>query len=107
MQADAVQPVKTMTPLLDLPGYIALQRVHDGVETALYRGRRAGDGAAVAIKLTRSDYPTARELSRLRREFGILQDLSHLPGIVKPYALENFGRGLALVMEDLGETSLH
>jgi predicted ATPase/GAF domain-containing protein/tRNA A-37 threonylcarbamoyl transferase component Bud32 len=93
--------------MLDLPQYTLSQKVYEGSETAVYRGHRDGDGVAVAVKVTRNDYPAARELARLRREFGVLQDIRHLPGVGKGIALEKYGRGLALVLEDLGSTSLH
>ncbi|WP_437799170.1 AAA family ATPase [Sorangium sp. So ce693] len=79
--------------------------VHQGIETALYRGRRRGDGAPVAVKLTQSDYPTFRQLARLRREHAILGDLS-MSGVPRALDLLPHGRGLALVLEDLGPTSL-
>ncbi|XYH99108.1 protein kinase domain-containing protein [Sorangium sp. So ce1128] len=78
--------------------------VHQGIETALYRGRR-GDGAPVAVKVTQSDYPTFRQLARLRREHAILRDLT-MPGVPRALDLLPHGRGLALVLEDLGPTSL-
>jgi serine/threonine protein kinase len=90
--------------MIDLPGYILPQKVYEGAETAVYRGHRSADGVPVAVKVTRSDYPTAREMARLRREFGVLQHIHELPGVVKGYALEKYGRGLALVMADLGDT---
>jgi predicted ATPase/GAF domain-containing protein/tRNA A-37 threonylcarbamoyl transferase component Bud32 len=92
--------------LLDLPGYTLAIRAYEGSETVLYRGRREADGAPVAVKVKRNEYPTARELARLRREFAILEDLGGLPGVVRAYSLEKCGRGLALVMEDLGAVSL-
>ena len=93
--------------MLDLPQYTLSQKVYEGSETAVYRGHRDEDGVAVAVKVTRNDYPAARELARLRREFGVLQVIRHLPGVGKGIALEQYGRGLALVLEDLGSTSLH
>jgi predicted ATPase/GAF domain-containing protein/tRNA A-37 threonylcarbamoyl transferase component Bud32 len=89
-----------------LPGYTLTTNAYEGSETTLYRGRRDADGAPVAVKLTRSQFPTAKELLRLRREFAILNDLRDVPGVVRAYALEKHGRSLALVMEDLGPSSL-
>ncbi|WP_437817483.1 hypothetical protein [Sorangium sp. So ce1078] len=66
--------------------------VHQGIETALYRGRRRGDGAPVAVKVTQSDYPTFRQLARLRREHAILVDLS-MPGVPRALDLLPHGRG--------------
>ena len=93
--------------LLELPGYTLTARSYEGSETVLYRGRRDADSAPVAVKVTRNEYPTSKELARLRREFAILQDLGDLPGVVHAPALEKCGRGVALVMEDLGASSLH
>lgn len=92
--------------MINLQGYTLSQKVYEGTETVVYRGHRRADGVPVAVKVTRSDYPTARETARLRREFGVLQHIQDLPGVVRGYALEKHGRGLALVMEDLGDTSL-
>ncbi|WP_437648422.1 AAA family ATPase [Sorangium sp. So ce362] len=92
--------------MIDLSGYTLSERVYEGAESVLYRGRRDDDGTPVAVKVTRSDFPTARDLARLRRELAILRDAGEVPGVVKAYALEKCGRGLALVMEDLGPSSL-
>src|SRR5690349_11431258 len=91
---------------MELPQYTIAQSAFEGSETIVYRGCRDVDGAPVAVKVTRDDYPTARQLGRLRREFGILQEIKRVPGVVRAYALEKVGRGLALVMEDLGASSL-
>src|SRR5262245_46276568 len=93
--------------LLELPGYTLTTKAYEGAETILYRGRRSFDGALVAVKATRNEYPTGRDLARLRREFAILQDLNEIPGVVHAHALLKCGRGFALVMEDLGASSLH
>ena len=92
--------------MIELPGYTIAEKTYEGSETVVYRGRRDSDGAPVAVKVTRNDYPTAKELARLRREFALLQDISAAPGVVRPYDLTKCGRGLALVMEDLGRCSL-
>jgi predicted ATPase/GAF domain-containing protein/anti-anti-sigma regulatory factor/tRNA A-37 threonylcarbamoyl transferase component Bud32 len=93
--------------MIDLPEYTLTETAYEGSETVLYRGRRDAHRAPVAVKVTRNEYPTARELGRLRREFGILEHIGHLPGVVRPIALSKCGRGLALVMEDLGACSLN
>jgi predicted ATPase/GAF domain-containing protein/tRNA A-37 threonylcarbamoyl transferase component Bud32 len=92
--------------MIDLPHYTLAETAYEGAETVVYRGSRDADLARVAVKVTRSEYPTARQLARLRREFVMLRELD-IPGVVRAYALERCGRGLALVMEDLGACSLH
>lgn len=59
--------------MIDLSRYTLSEKAREGSESVLYRGRRNEDGAPVAVKMTRSDFPTARDLARLRREFTILQ----------------------------------
>ncbi|WP_437313870.1 AAA family ATPase [Sorangium sp. So ce385] len=93
--------------MIDLSGHTLFEAVYEGSETVLYRGRRDEDGAPVAVKVPRSEFPTARDLARLRREFAILRDAGEVPGVVRVHAIEKCGRGLALVMEDLGPSSLH
>jgi predicted ATPase/anti-anti-sigma regulatory factor len=99
-------PCPERTLMMEIPGYTLEVLVHEGAETSLHRGVRLSDGARVAVKVTRDDYPTWRALSRLRREHAILSELD-LPGVPRALALVPHGRGLSLVMEDLGPFSLH
>jgi predicted ATPase/GAF domain-containing protein/ABC-type transporter Mla MlaB component len=88
-----------------LPGYASAVLVDEGYETTVHRAVRTEDGARVILKVTKSEYPTARELARLRREFGILRALD-VPRVPRAVALHEHGRGLALVMSDLGSRTL-
>jgi len=88
-----------------ISGYTSAVKIHEGAETVVYRARAAGTDAPVILKLTKSEYPTARELARLRREFSLLRELD-VAEIPEAYALEKQGRGLALVMADLGHPTL-
>ena len=90
---------------LALPGYRDFQQLYDGSRTAVYRGVRVSDTLPVVIKLLKTEYPTLAELMLFRNQYAIAKSLD-LPGIVKPIALENYGNGLALVMEDTGSISL-
>ncbi|AUX27424.1 serine/threonine protein kinase [Sorangium cellulosum] len=92
-------------PSRPLPGYSSAVLIDEGHETAVYRAVRDADGEPVILKLTRSDYPTSRELARLRREFGILRALD-VPRVPRAYALHEHDRGLALVMADVGRPML-
>lgn len=86
-------------------GYTSAEELHEGAETVVYRARTLGTNEPVILKVTKNEYPTAKELGRLRREFSILRELA-LPDVPKARALEEHGRGLALVMSDLGVLTL-
>ncbi|HLM72049.1 MAG TPA: AAA family ATPase, partial [Polyangiaceae bacterium] len=87
--------------LVDFEGYTDIHKIYEGEATTVYRAKAIDSATPVIIKTTKDEYPTARELARLRREFTILLDLN-LPSIPKPLALKPYGRGLAFTMEDLG-----
>ncbi|UQA57237.1 protein kinase domain-containing protein [Polyangium aurulentum] len=91
--------------MIEIAGYTFDVPVHEGVATVLYRGSRNEDGSKVAVKILRNAYPTWRELSGLRREHAILRELD-VAGVPRALDLVEQERRLALVMEDLGPTSL-
>lgn len=66
--------------------------------TLVYDAVRRSDGKRVAVKTNAADYPSALDLSRLRREFYLLRRLD-VPGAVKVHALESWGARLALIEE--------
>ncbi|WP_441285788.1 trifunctional serine/threonine-protein kinase/ATP-binding protein/sensor histidine kinase [Sorangium sp. KYC3313] len=91
--------------MISLPHYTITDEIHSGVETIVYRGYRNVDRAPVAIKLFKSEYPSSRQIAKLRHEVAITRSLD-LSGVVKVYGLERIGTNLALVMENLEERSL-
>jgi predicted ATPase/serine phosphatase RsbU (regulator of sigma subunit) len=86
-------------------GYGLVQIVRETQSAVLLRGTRDADGAPVIIKLLRAEHPTAAQLARLRHEHAVLSSLD-LPDVVRAYGLVKHGRGLGLVLEDLGDVSL-
>ncbi|HEY9876155.1 MAG TPA: AAA family ATPase [Candidatus Obscuribacterales bacterium] len=90
---------------LNIPGYNLLETIYEGVNTLIYRASRDSDSTSVIIKTLKAEYPTIEELTRLRHEYQILQNLE-IEGIVKPLALENFQNGLALILPDFEGESL-
>ncbi|MEG4576371.1 ATP-binding sensor histidine kinase [Microcoleus sp. N3A4] len=88
-----------------LPGYHIAQPVQVGIKNAIYRGIREKDRTQVIIKTLNAEFPTIEDITRLRHEYKITQNL-HLEGVVRTYNLENVGNSYALIMEDLGGTSL-
>src|SRR4051812_44357997 len=87
------------------PRFSIKQRLHEGQNSIIFRGLRDDDQTPVVIKVLKGEYPSPRALRQLRREYATLRELD-LPGVVKVYSLENYGNGLALVMEDGGGVPL-
>jgi len=67
---------------LEIPGYVIEQKLGEGAMGAVYRGRRASDGAAVAIKILPPQLAkNAEYVARFTREAESARRLSH-PSIV-------------------------
>ncbi|MBD2042518.1 ATP-binding sensor histidine kinase [Microcoleus sp. FACHB-672] len=88
-----------------LSGYQLIEAIHEGVSTIIYRGAREPELTSVIIKTLKAEYPSLEALTRLRHEYKILEPLN-IEGIVKPYSLENYQNGLALILEDFSGASL-
>ncbi|HLO48922.1 MAG TPA: ATP-binding sensor histidine kinase [Kamptonema sp.] len=91
--------------MFNLPGYQITQSVQVGIKNAIYRGIREKDRTQIIIKTLTAEFPTIEDITRLRHEYKITQNLN-LQGVVNTYSLENAGNSYALIMEDLGGTSL-
>jgi predicted ATPase/signal transduction histidine kinase/tRNA A-37 threonylcarbamoyl transferase component Bud32 len=91
--------------LFNIFGYRITEQIYLGSKTLVYRAIREKDQKSVVIKLMRSEYPTFTEIAQFRNQYTITKNLD-IPGIVKPYSLENYRNGYALVMEDFGGVSL-
>lgn len=94
------------TTIISLSGYAIGQQIYEGTRTRVYRGTRTSDSLPVVIKLLRQEYPSFRELVKFRNQYAITKNLD-LPGIVKPYNLETYRNGYALIMEDFGGIPLN
>ncbi|BAY13635.1 ATP-binding sensor histidine kinase [Calothrix sp. NIES-2098] len=91
--------------LNNIAGYRITEKLYSGSKTLVYRAIREQDQKSVIIKLMRSEYPTFTEITQFRNQYNITKNLE-IPGIVKPFGLENYRNGYALVMEDCGGISL-
>lgn len=87
-----------------IAGYKSLERICESTNTALYRAYRE-DQTAIAIKTLKTEYPSIEEFTYLKHEYKILQELE-IKGLIKPFALEHYQNGLALLCEDLIGESL-
>jgi PAS domain S-box-containing protein len=88
-----------------LSGFTVENAIYEGVSTRIYRAVRQHDQRPVILKLLKADYPSPRELARLRHEYEMARSLD-LPGVIHAYDLLPVGAGLALVLEDFGGQSL-
>jgi predicted ATPase/serine phosphatase RsbU (regulator of sigma subunit) len=88
-----------------LAGYTLADVVRETHSASVVRGIRDADGARVIVKLLRTEHPSPAQIARLRHEHAVLASLD-LPEVVRALGLVKHGRGVALVLEDLGEVSL-
>ncbi|MCC5645564.1 AAA family ATPase [Nostoc sp. CHAB 5824] len=90
---------------LRIAGYQIIEQLYSGSRTQVYRAIRECDRLPVVIKLLKREYPTFSELVQFRNQYAIAKNLN-ISGIIKPYSLETYHNGYALVMEDFGGISL-
>ncbi len=91
--------------LYAFPGYRITEQIYSGSKTLVYRGIREQDQKLVVLKLMRNEYPTFAEIAQFRNQYIITKNLS-IPGIIKPYSLDNYRNSYIIVMEDFGGISL-
>ncbi|MDJ1184652.1 trifunctional serine/threonine-protein kinase/ATP-binding protein/sensor histidine kinase [Roseofilum casamattae] len=97
-----------MKKLLNFPriqNYQIEEIIHESDRTLVYRARHEETGQPAIVKLMRNEYPSFSELVQFRNQYAIAKNLD-IPGIVKPYSLERYQNGYALIMEDMGSISL-
>jgi predicted ATPase/signal transduction histidine kinase/tRNA A-37 threonylcarbamoyl transferase component Bud32 len=97
--------VALLDTLFPLTGYRFTKQIYSGSKTIVCRGIREQDQKSVIIKLMRNEYPTFNEIAQFRNQYTISKNLN-LTGIVKPYSLETYRNGYALILEDFGGISL-
>ncbi len=93
------------SPTVKLPGYKIEEQIYTSATTLVFQGQRESDRASVIIKVMRDDFPSFNELVLFRNQYIVTKNLN-LNGIVKPFSLETYHNGYALIMEDFGGISL-
>lgn len=88
-----------------LEGYSFQEILYSSPKTLVYRATREADERSVIIKSPQNEYPGVREYARFQREYEIGNKFRH-EHIVKPITLEQKGKNLALVLEDIHGESL-
>ncbi|MCT7982948.1 AAA family ATPase [Laspinema sp. A4] len=88
-----------------IPGYSQIQEIQSGLRTVIYRAYSKRTQQPVIIKILKAEFPQAQDIARFKHEYEMIRGLN-ISGIVKPYCLEKYQNGLALVVEDFGGHSL-
>lgn len=91
--------------MLYLPKYEVYAQIYISNNTVVYKAKSLQSSQPVIIKTFQNEYPTLEEITLLKHEYQIARNLD-IEGIVKPYSLENYQNGLALVLEDFDAESL-
>ena len=86
-------------------GYQLIEEIHNGAKTVIYRGKKESASGEAIVKTLKAEYPTLEEIARLRHEYQILDSLD-LSGTIKTLALEDYGNGVAIILEEFGSGSL-
>ncbi len=88
--------------------YRLIEEIYTSDRILVYRGQAIEqnlNSGSVVLKMLRQEYPTFNELLQFRHEYTISKNLN-IAKIVRPLALEPYGHGYILVMEDFGGISL-
>lgn len=88
-----------------IPGYKITEVIYEGLNTVIYRGLSQPQQQPVILKILKAEYPTLEQITRLRHEYTITENLD-LDGVVKVYGLETYQNRLVLVAEDFDGISL-
>lgn len=92
-----------------LANYAVGSSIYESANSLIYRGRRAGDGLPVVLKLLKDPYPSPEQIARMSREYEIVRRLAaggELPGVIKALALETDHQRPVIIFEDVGGQSL-
>ncbi|WNG51447.1 AAA family ATPase [Archangium minus] len=87
--------------MLDLPGYKLLGTLRATSSNVLFQAVRESDGLPVIIKTPATAVSGPRERERYRREYGILQRLRDVSGVVRSYSHEQVLERPVLLMEEV------
>uniref|UniRef100_UPI003449FA3A serine/threonine protein kinase n=1 Tax=Okeania sp. SIO2F4 TaxID=2607790 RepID=UPI003449FA3A len=86
-----------------LPGYLILDKIHQSMNSEVYRAIREEDAQRVILKVLKADYPTLFQLTRYKQEYQLTRHLN-LEGVIKAYGLEQYQ---IIILEDFGGESLN
>lgn len=91
--------------MLKLPGYQILFKLHESLNSQVYRGIRCQDSLPVVLKVLRNRYPTPEEITRYKLEYDITRHLN-LAGVIRAYDFQPYQNTFVMCLEDFGGESL-
>ncbi|MDZ8109190.1 MAG: AAA family ATPase [Nostoc sp. DedQUE12a] len=91
--------------MLEIPEYQIRTKIHESVNSRVYRGIHEPDGLPVIFKVLKKDYPTPEEITRYKLEYEITRSLS-LEGVIQAYDFQQYQNSFVLILEDFGGESL-
>ncbi|WNG21220.1 AAA family ATPase [Cystobacter fuscus] len=92
--------------MLNIPGYSLLGAFKTTGTSLLFRAVRGADGLRLILKTPRVSAPGPRERESYLREFGILQRLQDVRGVIRAHACEQLQGRPVLLLEDVDGTPL-
>ncbi|MBI3786442.1 MAG: AAA family ATPase [Deltaproteobacteria bacterium] len=91
--------------MFSLTGYKPLDVIHQGPRRAVLRALSLKDQRSVIVKMLVGEYPSQRELARLRHECELVQRAAG-EDAAQVCELREEGNGLALILEDIGGAAM-
>ncbi len=101
----AARPLAAPERLPSVPGYTVTTELHRGGKSVVWRAIRERDQVPVIVKTFLDEYPSPLQTAGLRREFELLHGLG-IPGVPEAYELEAHRDRVALVLADIGGSTL-
>ncbi len=89
-----------------IPGYQIKEELFRSKRTIIYRALRGKDKTSVIIKTLSIQSPSSNEISRLKHEAHVIQEIDG-GGIIHAYEQIQYANNLALILEDIQGVSLH
>ena len=90
---------------MSIQGFKEIFSIYKSERVTVYRAIRELDGKSVILKTLNAEYPTLKDLTRIKYEFDLSQNFQ-ISGTVPILSLEKQGNGFMLVSEDVGGVPL-
>ena len=85
--------------------YTLIEKIHDAMDSAVYRGTSEKSDVPVIIKMLKTRYPTVSDIARFKQEYNLVRQLN-IDGVVKIYELLEYAGQFGIVQEDFNGVSL-